>query len=136
MKEKKILVVLTNHDTLGESGIPTGTWLSEVTHFYDVVAKAGFEVDFVSPKGGEVPLDPISLKLNDPINKEFMENPELAERFKTTLAPDEVFWGDYVAIYYAGGHGPIWDLPSDQKLAQIAQQMYENDRIVKHYYLK
>jgi putative intracellular protease/amidase len=130
MKAKKILVVLTNHDTLGDSGKPTGYWLSEVSHFYDVVARAGYEVDFISPKGGKAPLDPVSVKLNDPVNREFMENPQLMARLDTTLSPDEVHLENYAAIYYVGGHGPIWDVATDEKIAAIASGIYENNGIV------
>lgn len=130
MKKKKILVVLTNHDALGDSGKPTGYWLSEVTHFYDIASKAGYELDFVSPRGGKAPVDPASLKLNDPINREFMENPALVQRVDNTLSPDEVQWSDYGAIYYAGGHGPVWDVATDKKLAEIAQRIFENDGVV------
>lgn len=130
MAAKKILVVLTNHDALGDSGKPTGYWLSEVSHFHDVVAKAGYEVDFVTPKGGKAPLDPVSVKLNDPINREFMENPQLMARLDNTLSPDEVQPENYAAIYYVGGHGPIWDVAADEKIAGIASSIFGNSGIV------
>lgn len=130
MRDKKILIVLTNHDTLGDSGKPTGYWLSEVSHFYDVVTRAGYEVDFVTPRGGKAPLDPISVKLNDPVNREFMENPHLMARLDNTLSPDEVQWVDYAAVYYVGGHGPIWDVATDEKIAEIAGRIFENKGII------
>jgi putative intracellular protease/amidase len=130
MRDKKILIVLTNHDTLGDSGKPTGYWLSEVSHFYDVVTRAGYEVDFVTPSGGKAPLDPISVKLNDPVNREFMENPHLMARLDNTLSPDEVQWVDYAAVYYVGGHGPIWDVATDEKIAEIAGRIFENKGII------
>jgi putative intracellular protease/amidase len=130
MREKKILIVLTNHDTLGDSGKPTGYWLSEVSHFYDVVARAGYEVDFVTPRGGKAPLDPISVKLNDPVNREFMENSKLMARLDNTLSPNEVQWEDYAAVYYVGGHGPIWDVATDEKIAEIAGRILENNGVI------
>jgi putative intracellular protease/amidase len=130
MRDKKILIVLTNHDTLGDSGKPTGYWLSEVSHFYDVVASAGYEVDFVTPRGGKAPLDPISVKLNDPVNREFMENPKLMARLDNTLSPNEVQWEDYAAVYYVGGHGPIWDVATDEKIAEIAGRILENNGVI------
>jgi putative intracellular protease/amidase len=130
MKDKKILIVLTSHDTLGDSGKPTGYWLSEVSHFYDVVTKAGYEVDFVTPGGGKAPLDPISVKLNDPVNREFMENPQLTARLDNTLSPNEVRWEDYAAVYYVGGHGPIWDVATDEKIAEIAGRILENNGVI------
>jgi putative intracellular protease/amidase len=130
MRDKKILIVLTSHDTLGDSGKPTGYWLSEVSHFYDVVTKAGYEVDFVTPRGGKAPLDPISVKLNDPVNQEFMKNPKLMARLDNTLSPNEVRWEDYAAVYYVGGHGPIWDVATDEKIAEIAGRILENNGII------
>jgi putative intracellular protease/amidase len=130
MRDKKILIVLTNHDTLGDSGKPTGYWLSEVSHFYDVVARAGYEVDFVTPRGGKAPLDPISVKLNDPVNREFMENSKLMARLDNTLSPNEVQWEDYAAVYYVGGHGPIWDVATDEKIAEIAGRILENNGVI------
>jgi putative intracellular protease/amidase len=130
MKDKKILIVLTSHDTLGDSGKPTGYWLSEVSHFYDVVTKAGYEVDFVTPRGGKAPLDPISVKLNDPVNQEFMKNSKLMARLDNTLSPNEVQWEDYAAVYYVGGHGPIWDVATDEKIAEIAGRILENNGII------
>ena len=130
MKDKKILIVLTSHDTLGDSGKPTGYWLSEVSHFYDVVTKAGYEVDFVTPRGGKAPLDPISVKLNDPVNQELMNNPKLRARLDNTLSPNEVRWEDYAAVYYVGGHGPIWDVATDEKIAEIAGRILENKGVV------
>jgi putative intracellular protease/amidase len=130
MRDKKILMVLTNHDTLGDSGKLTGYWLSEVSHFYDVVTRAGYEVDFVTPRGGKSPLDPISVKLNDQVNREFMENPQLMARLDNTLSPDDVQWEEYAAIYYVGGHGPIWDVATDEKIADIAGRIFENNGII------
>jgi putative intracellular protease/amidase len=130
MPKKKILMVVTNHGTLGDSGKPTGYWLSEVTHFYEVVARAGYDVDFVSPRGGKAPLDPISRKLDDPANQAFLEDSRLMEMLDQTLAPDEVRWEDYAAIYYVGGHGPIWDVGGDEKIADIARRIYESNGIV------
>ncbi|HEU0022762.1 MAG TPA: type 1 glutamine amidotransferase domain-containing protein [Dehalococcoidia bacterium] len=129
-KQQKILIVLTSHDTLGESGQPTGYWLSELTHFHHVVTEAGYEADFVSPAGGEAPVDPISLKLNDPINKGFMESPELVFKIKNTLTPEKVNAADYLAIYYVGGHGPMWDIATHDKIADIAKVIYENHGVV------
>jgi putative intracellular protease/amidase len=130
MRDKKILMVLTNHDTLSDSGKLTGYWLSEVSHFYDVVTRAGYEVDFVTPRGGKSPLDPISVKLNDQVNREFMENPQLIARLDNTLSPDDVQWEEYAAIYYVGGHGPIWDVATDEKIADIAGRIFENNGII------
>jgi putative intracellular protease/amidase len=79
MSEKtKVLIVLTSHGELGASHKPTGYWLAELTHFYDVVNQAGFEIDIASPKGGEPPTEPRSRVMRDPIKK-WMENPAFVQ---------------------------------------------------------
>ena len=84
MSEKtKALIVLTSHGELGASHKPTGYWLAELTHFYDVVNQAGFEIDIASPKGGEPPMEPRSRVMRDPINKKWMENPAFVQKFRT-----------------------------------------------------
>lgn len=127
---KKILFVLTSHGRLGDTGKPTGYFLSEVSHPYRLLTERGFEVDFVSPQGGEPPMDPKSHNLDDPDNKAFMEDPRAREKLKHTLRPDEVRAEDYAAIYYAGGHGAMWDLPDDAALARLAARIYEHGGVV------
>ena len=122
MKEK-ILFVVTSHGELGDSGKPTGYWLAEVTHPWSVLADK-FEIDVVSPKGGRPPVD--GFDLSDPINRQLWDNKEWQNKMSTTLTPDEVVPDDYKAIFYAGGHGAMWDFPDNQRLAQIAARIYEN----------
>ena len=124
----KVLFVLTSCDSKGDSGEPTGFFLSEMTHPHQVFIDNGFNVDFVSPKGGEAPIDGFDLK--DPINKAFMDNEEYLNQIKSTKTPDEINAGDYDAIYFAGGHGTMWDLPDNDKLANITTQIYENGGVV------
>lgn len=127
---KKILFVLTSHDKLGDTGKPTGYFLSEVSHPYRLLTERGFEVDFVSPGGGAPPMDPKSHNLDDPDNKAFLEDARAQEKLKHTLRPDEVKPDDYAAIYYAGGHGAMWDLPGDPDLARVAARIYEQGGVV------
>lgn len=124
----KILFVLTSHAKKGDTGLSTGFYLSEVTHPHKVLMEAGYEVDFVSPKGGEPPID--GMDLDDPINREFMENPQYQSQIKTTMRPDQVDPGSYRAIFYAGGHGTMWDLPDNDQLAKTAAAIYENGGVV------
>jgi putative intracellular protease/amidase len=70
------------------------------------------------------------VKLNDPVNREFMENPKLMARLDNTLSPNEVQWEDYAAVYYVGGHGPIWDVATDEKIAEIAGRILENNGVI------
>lgn len=125
---KKILVVLTNVSQYKGDDEKTGLWLAEATEFVDEVTKAGFEVDYVSPKGGTVPIDPRSLK-NIHVSKvdlQLAESVDFKERaLLHSLRPEEVRPEDYVAIYYAGGHGVIWDFPNNKELQDIAYSIYE-----------
>jgi putative intracellular protease/amidase len=127
-KMKKILFVVTSHDKKGDTGQPTGYYLSEVSHPWEVLHAVGYEIDFVSPKGGKAPVD--GFDLNDPINKKFWENTEYRSKIENTLKPSEVDPSKYAAIHYAGGHGAVWDLPDNTEIAAIATKIYENNGIV------
>jgi putative intracellular protease/amidase len=127
MKEK-ILFVVTSHDKKGNTGQPTGYYLSEVSHPWEVLYKAGYEIDFVSPKGGKAPVD--GFNLNDPINKEFWENLTYRNKIENTMKPSEVKVDQYVAILYAGGHGTMWDFADNVELANIAAKIYQDNGIV------
>ena len=128
MKTKKILFVLTSHDELGETGKKTGFYLSEAAHPWKVLSEAGYEIDFVSPKGGLPPIDGFDLK--DPVSKEFWENTEIQRKLNNTLTPDKVVTGNYCAIFYAGGHGTMWDLKDNNQLAKVAARIYEDNGVV------
>ncbi|MCU0540997.1 MAG: type 1 glutamine amidotransferase domain-containing protein [Oscillatoriaceae cyanobacterium Prado104] len=128
MTAKKVLIVLTSRDTLGETGKETGFYLPEVTHPLDVFTRAGLAVDFVSPKGGKAPMTGIDLA--DPLNKAFLDNSELVSRVENTLNPAQIDPAEYSAIFYAGGHGTMWDFPDDARLAAIAANIYEAGGIV------
>jgi putative intracellular protease/amidase len=128
MSSKKVLIVLTSHDTLGDTGKETGFYLPEVTHPLDVFTRAGLMVDFVSPKGGKAPMTGIDLA--DPLNKAFLDNSELVSRVENTLNPAQIDPAEYSAIFYAGGHGTMWDFPDDARLAAIAAAIYEAGGIV------
>jgi putative intracellular protease/amidase len=126
--KKKILFVVTSHDKKGNTGKPTGYYLSEVAHPWEVLHEAGFEIDFVSPKGGKAPVD--GFNLEDPINKKFWNDTKYRTKIENTLKPSEVKPGEYVAILYAGGHGTMWDFADNAELAKIAAQIYENQGVV------
>ncbi|GET35495.1 type 1 glutamine amidotransferase domain-containing protein [Microseira wollei] len=129
MKDKKVLIVTTSHNTLN-NGKETGYWLGEVTHFYHILAAAGFEIDFTSPKGGQPPLDQKSYDLRDKDNRQFWEDKRLQTQLNNTIPIEAVNPEDYAAIYYAGGHGAMWDFSNNERLAQVATQIYENGGFV------
>lgn len=126
--KKKILFVVTSHGQKGSTGEPTGYYLSEVSHPWEVLHNAGYEIDFVSPKGGKAPVDGFDLK--DPINKKFWDDKTYHAKVENTMKPSEVNPKDYVAIHFAGGHGAMWDLPENKEIAALAAKIYENNGIV------
>ncbi len=126
--DKKVLFVVTSHDQKGNTGEKTGYYLSEVSHPWEVLHNAGYEVDFVSPKGGKAPVD--GFDLNDPINKMFWENETHRVKVENTMKPSEVNADNYAAIHYAGGHGTMWDFADNKALAEIASKIYENNGVV------
>lgn len=126
--KKKILFVVTSHDKKGNTNEKTGYYLGEVSHPWEVLVEAGYEIDFVSPKGGNPPVD--GFDLNDPVNKKFWEDKHYHQKITNSLKPSEVKPQDYVAIFYAGGHGAMWDLPNNTELTNIASKIYEQNGIV------
>lgn len=126
--KKKILFVVTSHDKKGATNEPTGYYLSEVTHPWEILQEAGYEIDFVSPKGGKAPVD--GFDLTDSVNKRFWEDESYHNKIENTLKPSQVNPADYAAIYFAGGHGAVWDLPDNGEIAIIAAKIYENKGIV------
>lgn len=127
MLKKKIIFAVTSHGELGDTGKPTGYYLSEVTHPYSVLDQ-DYEITVVSPKGGKPPVD--GLDLNDPINKRFWDNADWQKKMSATLRPNEINPKDYIAIFYAGGHGVVWDFPDNRELAGLASVIYQNGGIV------
>lgn len=127
-RDRKILIVLTSHDDLGGTGKKTGFYVSETAYPWHVFSQAGYQVDLVSPQGGEPPQDGADLK--DPIQKAFLGDAEMSRKLTDTLRPEEVDAQEYAAIFYTGGHGTMWDFPDDAGLAAIARDIYEAGGVV------
>lgn len=125
---KKILIALTSHSQLGTTGRSTGFYLPEAAHPYHVFTQAGYSVDFVSPQGGEPPMDGVDR--TDPLQQAFLEDAAAMAKVRVTLRPEQVKQADYAAIFYAGGHGTMWDFPSNEALAMIARDIYEGGGVV------
>ena len=111
----KILVVLTSHDTLGDTGKKTGFWLEELAAPYYTFKDAGIELTLASPKGGQPPLDP---KSSDPTaqtdaTRRFDADAAAKAELASTRKLADVSVDDYDAVFYPGGHGPLWDLAED-----------------------
>lgn len=128
MKTKRVLFVLTSTDHLGNTGHKTGAFLSEVTHPYDEVVRAGYTVDMISPRGGKVPLD--GVKMDDPYNAIWMNDSEFVSKIENTMTPWQAHAEDYCAIYFAGGHGAMFDFPDNLQLQKLAAEIYENNGVV------
>lgn len=126
----KILLIVTNHGKMGTTDKPTGYYLSEVTHAWVRFRDAGYDVEFASPKGGVAPMDPTSFKLDDADNKRFWSDRKNVEALAATKALSAVNAADYKAIYFAGGHGTMWDLPDSADVQNIIRETYEAGRIV------
>jgi putative intracellular protease/amidase len=125
-----ILMVVTSHSRLGETGRRTGFYLSEVAHPFRVLTNHGHEVEFASPAGGHPPMDPASSDPEDKINAAFLADADATARLSDSLRPDQVDPLRYAAIFFAGGHGCMWDLPGNRMLARITTTIYENNGVV------
>ncbi len=119
----KVLIVLTSHDQLGDTGRKTGFWLEELAAPYYTFRDAGVEVVLASPKGGQPPLDPVS---NDPnsqtdMTRRFEADADAQAALANTVRLDTVSAADFDAVFYPGGHGPLWDLAEDENSVQLIE---------------
>ncbi|AZB28339.1 type 1 glutamine amidotransferase domain-containing protein [Chryseobacterium balustinum] len=129
---KKVLFVLTSHDELGNTGLKTGFWTEELAAPYYALSDKGVEITLASPKGGQPPIDP---KSEDPSSQtdatRRMDNDEvLKEKLKNTHKLSEVKSEDFDAVFYPGGHGPLWDLAEDEVSQQLIVDFYSSNKPV------
>jgi putative intracellular protease/amidase len=126
-RTKKILVGLTSHGDL--AGLrPTGYYLPEVAHPWRVFTDAGYTVELASTAGGEPPADGVDL--TDPVQRAYTDDPDMAAKTRHTPTFAGIDSGDYDAVLFAGGHGTMWDFPTDQALARVAREVYEHGGVV------
>jgi putative intracellular protease/amidase len=123
----KILMVLTSHDSLGDTGRKTGFWLEELAAPYYVFKDAGAEITLASPKGGQPPLDP---KSDEPmfqtdLTRRFTADPEANAQLSQTLRLDSVDQKDFDTVFYPGGHGPLWDLAEDANSIRLLESFIQ-----------
>jgi putative intracellular protease/amidase len=119
----KVLMVITSHDQLGNTGRKTGFWLEELAAPYYVFKEAGAEITLASPKGGRPPLDP---KSNEPefrtdLTVRFEKDVAANAQLDNTVRLDSVKQEDFDAVFYPGGHGPMWDLAEDENSAKLIE---------------
>lgn len=129
---KKVLFVVTSHDKLGNTGEKTGFWTEELAAPYYALADKGVTIDIATPLGGQPPIDP---KSEDPSaatedTKRFDSDTVLLEKLKNTKKLSEVNQADYDAVFYPGGHGPLWDLVEDANSAALIEAFYTNNKPV------
>ena len=119
----KILFVVSNADHYGESDISTSNHFAELVYPYDVLAEAGYDIDFVSPKGGAVPLG--YFDTSETLMKEYLYDCHFMAKLKETLSPNLVNPNEYVAIYYGGGGAAMFGVAENEEIQKIAIQIYE-----------
>ena len=127
-----ILMVLTSHDQLGDTGKKTGFWLEEFAAPYYVFKDAGAKVTLVSPKGGQPPLDPKSdaPDAQTEATRRFKADADAQHTLAHTGNLADVKAAEYDAVFYPGGHGPLWDLAQDPHSLQLIQQMLDAGKTV------
>lgn len=129
---KRILIVLTSHDQLGNTGEKTGFWLEEFAAPYYIFKDAGAEITLASPNGGQPPIDPKS-ELDDfqtDATRRFYTDTKSQTLLAETAKLSEVNASDYDAIFYPGGHGPLWDLVNDQISIQLIESFWTQNKPV------
>lgn len=128
----KILMVLTSHDKLGNTGRKTGFWLEEFAAPYFVFRDAGADITLVSPKGGQPPIDPKSdLPENQtPAMTRFKQDPEAQKHLSRTLKLADMDAEDFDTVFYSGGHGPMWDLAEDPDSIALIEDFYNSGKPV------
>jgi len=127
-----ILMVLTSHDQMGDTGHKTGFWLEEFTAPYYVFRDAGAAVTIASPKGGKPPVDPNSEADEALTNttRRFQADAHAKEALASTKKLNDVDMNGFDAVFYPGGHGPMWDLVNDKKSVALIKAAYEQDKVI------
>ncbi len=127
-----VLMVLTSHDQLGNTGKKTGFWLEEFAAPYYVFKDAGASITLASPKGGQPPLDP---KSDEPdfqtdATRRFKGDPEAQKALASTVKLSSVSADDFDTVFYPGGHGPMWDLVEDKDSIKLIESIYRAGKLV------
>jgi len=126
----KILIVLTSHSELGNTGKKTGFWIEEFAAPYYVLADAGAEITIASPAGGQPPVDPKSeeIEAQTPATDRFYKDIEAIYQVANSLKLSDIHFVDYDAVFYPGGHGPLWDLATDKTSIKLIEDFYNNQK--------
>jgi len=127
----KVLIVVTSHGQMGDTGKPTGWYLPEFAHPYEIL-KDHVEVTVASPNGGEAPVDPSSVEAfkEDAISANFLKTKEALWKKTEKLEKFLGHAGEYEAIFFVGGHGPMWDLATNETSHRLINEFYTHNKIV------
>ena len=125
---RNVLFVLTSHESLGDSGKKTGFHLAEVTHAWRALRETGHTVDFASIAGGAPPID--AEDRGDPINADFLDQQDSNTAIRNTKKISDVDPHQYCGVYFAGGHGAMWDFSGNENVRHIIRDIYERGGVV------
>lgn len=120
---ERILFIVSNAHFYGNSDINASNHFSEIVQAYDVFRRAGYEIDFVSPEGGAIPIGYIST--SDPLQKKYLFDNDFMDILETTKKPNEVIPSDYKAVYYGGGGAAMFGVPENGDIQKIVMELYE-----------
>ena len=128
----RVLIVLTSHDKLGNTGRKTGFWLEELAAPYYVFKDSGAEITLASPKGGQPPLDPKSNEQSFQTDqtRRFEADPVANKQLAQTVRLDSVRQEDFDTVFYPGGHGPLWDIAEDRDSIKLIEAFLAADKPV------
>ena len=128
----KVLIVLTSHSELGNTGEKTGFWIEEFAAPYYVLSDAGATITIASPKGGQPPIDPKSAEpeAQTAATKRFDKDEKLQQELAQTKKLNEINSADFDAVFFPGGHGPMWDLTTDTQTIQLIQNFWSSKKPV------
>lgn len=129
---KNILFVLTSHNELGDTGEKTGFWIEEFAAPYYYLTDKGYNVTLASPKGGQPPIDPKSATedASTQATERFNKDLKTQEKLSKTKILTSINHNNYDAVFYPGGHGPLWDLAEDDKSISLIENFYHNNKPV------
>jgi putative intracellular protease/amidase len=126
----KVLMVLTSHSELGNTGEKTGFWIEEFASPYYVLADGGAEITIASPKGGQPPVDPKSeaKDAQTTATGRFYKDAEVIDKVAHSFKLSDVKHDDFDAVFYPGGHGPLWDLATDKTSIQLIEDFNNHQK--------
>lgn len=128
----KVLMVLTSHSELGDTGHKTGFWIEEFAAPYYILKDAGVDITIASPKGGQPPIDPKSAEPSNETQatRRFNNDREVQQLLANTRKLSDLNADDFDAVFYPGGHGPLWDLNKDQNSIRLIESFWKSKKPV------